>query len=242
MRRFTFALLPLAFAAGCSNVDLYEDQIRQLTWKLDAAEQASEQATINQRLVEKELQLATGRERVIQEKLALAYDALRDARTQLDSGLHDRLTELSEATVNPGDRFQISPWGGIVLESGIFFSSGRHELTSAGQQALKMLVATLLKSEYSSYDVELSGHTDSDPITRTADRYRDNHDLASLRANSVRRFLIEQGVPSERVYLSAWGPHRPLGKDKAKDRRVEILLHKHGEPGESLPASAPRGE
>src|SRR5688500_18967661 len=137
-RRFTFALLPLAFAAGCSNTEVWEERERMLLWKLDAAEQAAEQATVNQRLVEKELSIAQQRERVNAQKLALAYDALRDARTKLDSGLHDRLTQLSESTVNPGDRFQISPWGGIVLESGIFFSSGRHELTTAGQQALGM--------------------------------------------------------------------------------------------------------
>lgn len=243
MRRFTsFALLPLALAAGCTNTEMYEEQIRDRTWRLDAAEQACELAMIDKTRTQKELELAVQRERVLNEKLALAYDALREARTKLDSGLHDRLTELSQSTVTPGDRFQISPWGGIVLESGIFFASGRHELTSAGQQALKMLVATLSKDEYASYDIEVSGHTDSDPITRTADRYRDNHDLASLRANSVRRFLISEGLPDAKVYLSAWGPHRPLGKDKAKDRRVEILLHKKGEAGESLPASATKGD
>lgn len=243
-RRFTFALLPLALAAGCTNVEQYEDQIRELSFHRDAAEQAAEQAIINQRLAEKELELQAKKTRVQEEKLALAYDALREARTRLDTGLHDRLTQLSEATVNPGDRFQISQYGGIILESGIFFGSGRHELTSAGQQALAGIVTALQKDEYRTYDIEVSGHTDSDPITRSADRFRDNHDLASLRANSVRRFLIDKGVPGERIHLSSWGPHRPLGQDKAKDRRVEILLHKHStEPSDgALPASAPREE
>lgn len=240
-RRFTFALLPLALAAGCTNVELYEEQVREERFHRNAAEQAAEQAIVNQRRAEMELALSAKKSRVQDEKLALAYDALREARTRLDTGLHDRLTELSEATVNPGDRFQISQYGGIILESGIFFGSGRHELTPAGKQALGGIVTALQKDEYRTYDVEVSGHTDNDPITRSADRFRDNHDLASLRANSVRRFLIEQGVPGERIHLSSWGPNRPLGKDKAKDRRVEILLHKHStEPSETLPASAQR--
>lgn len=240
-RRFTIAILPLALAAGCSNTEKWEAELRETRWKLDAAEQAAEQATIDKVRADQELTLAQKNSRVLQERLALAYDALREARTKLDSGLHDRLTELSESTTSPGQRYEISQYGGIVLESGIFFGSGRHELTPAGKAALTPLVTTLLKDDYKGYEIELAGHTDSDPITRSADRYRDNHDLASMRANSVRRFLIEQGVPAERVYLSAWGHHRPIGKDKAKDRRVEILLHKR-ETEPSVPASAPRGE
>lgn len=238
-RRFMIAILPLALAAGCSNAEKYEDQLREYAWKLDAAEQAAEQATVDKARADTELVLAQKNNRVMQERLALAYDALREARTKMDSGLHDRLTELSESTTSPGDRYQISPWGGIMLESGVFFGSGRHELTPAGKTALTPLVTTLLKEQYREYEIELSGHTDSDPITRSASRYRDNHDLASMRANSVRRYLLEQGVPAERVYLSAWGHHRPIGQEKAKDRRVEILLHKRStEP--SVPASAPR--
>lgn len=238
-RRFTIAILPLALAAGCSNTEKWEAELRAAHWKLDAAEQAAEQATVDKRLAEKEVELSQKNARVLQERLALAYDALREARTKLDSGLHDRLTELSESAGSPGERAQISPYGGVVLDSGVFFGSGRHELTAAGKAALTRLVTTLTQQQYADYDVELAGHTDRDPITRTADRYRDNHDLAALRANSVRRFLIEQGVPTDRVYLSAWGPDRPMGQDKAKDRRVEVLLHKRStEP--SLPASAPR--
>lgn len=240
-RRFSIAILPLALAAGCSSTDKWEAALREERWKRDAAEQAAEQAMIDKVRADQELALAQKNNRVLQERLALAYDALREARAKLDAGLHDRLTELSESTASPDQRYEISQYGGIVLESGIFFGSGRHELTPAGKAALTQLVATLLKDDYRDYEIELAGHTDSDPITRSADRYRDNHDLAAMRANSVRRFLIEQGVPAERVYLSAWGHHRPLGKDKAKDRRVEILLHKRStEP--TLPASAPRQE
>ncbi len=240
-RRFTIAILPLALAAGCSSTETWEADLREARWKQDSAEQAAEQATIDKVRADKELELAQKNNRVLQERLALAYDALREARAKQDVSLHDRLTELSESTTSPGERYEISQYGGIVLESGIFFGSGRHELTSQGKAALTPLVTTLLKDDYKDYEIELAGHTDSDPITRSADRYRDNHDLAAMRANSVRRFLIEQGVPAERVYLSAWGQHRPIGKDKAKDRRVEIMLHKRStEP--SVPASAPRQE
>ena len=242
-RTFRLAVLPLALCAGCTSVEPYEKQIQELSFRCNAAEQAAEQATVDKRLAEREVQIQTKQVRVLQEKLALSYDALREARAQADEKLHDRLTELSQST-DGGQALQISQYGGIVLDSGIFFSSGQHELTAAGKRALESMVATLLKEEYANYDVEVTGHTDSDPIKSSAGRYRDNHDLASLRANSVRRFLVERGLGEPRLYLSAWGPFRPLSPtDKAKNRRVEIVLHKRdGESAPALPASSPREE
>lgn len=251
MRRpsLLLCLFLAAGAAGCSSTEPYEKREKELLWKLDAAEQAAEQAEVDKRLAQKEVELAQSKVHVLNERLALAYDAVREARARLDAGLHDRLQQLSESSTT-GEKYEISQYGGIVLESGIFFASGSHELTPKGQEALRSLVATLSKDEYKEYEIELAGHTDSDKITRTANRYRDNHDLAAMRANSVRRFLIEQGgVGGERVYLSAWGPDKPLGSakadkagkapEKAKDRRVEILLHKKTDAS-TLPASSPR--
>ncbi len=237
-RKLLFAALPLVFAAGCSNAEMYEARIRDDEWRIDAAQKQAEQAEIDKKLAQKEVELARNKNSVLSERLALAYDALREARTKLDEGLADRMTELSESSTT-GQSYQISQYGGIVLESGIFFASGSHQLSSKGEEALKAIVGTLGKSDYADYEIELAGHTDSDVVTRSANKYRDNHDLAAMRANSVRRFLVENGVPTDRVYTAAWGPNHPLGGgDKAKDRRVEILLHKKGEPTTTLPASA----
>jgi chemotaxis protein MotB len=228
------ALLTAAFASGCSSAEPLEERIRELNWQLDSAEQATEQANVDKRLAQRELELARGNTRVSHEKLALAYDALREARTQLDESLGDRLTSLSQA--QPGKKLEISQYGGVVLESGILFKPGRYELTGAGKQALAPLVAKLSESDYDAYEIELAGHTDTDPIRRTKTRYRDNWDLGAMRANSVRRHLIEQGIEAERLQLSSWGYRRPIeAGNKARNRRVEIMLHKKTK---ALPASA----
>lgn len=249
-RALTLSLLPLLLAAGCSSTEPFQDQIRELTWRCDAADQAAEQATVDKRLAEREVNLARGENKVLHEKLALAYDALREAKARANEELHDRVTELSESS-GSSQALQISQYGGVVLESGILFGSGRHTLTASGKQALEPLVATLLKPDYAGYDIELAGHSDSDPIKRSANKYRDNHDLAALRANSVRRYLIERGLPAERTYLSSWGSTHPISTTaKAPNRRVEIVLHPidSGEPQAkdeskeetALPASAPQ--
>lgn len=240
-RLLSFLLLPALFASGCANTEAWEHQIAVLEFDRDAAQQQAEQAERDKDAAQRETTIAHNDNKILKERLALAYDALRDARTQLDTGMHDRLTELSEATDKPGGQaYEISQYGGIVLESGIFFAAGSHQLTPAGQQALKPLIAKLQEPGYAGYEIELAGHTDADRITRTAGKYRDNHDLASMRANSVRIFLLESGVAESRVWLSSWGPNHPLADaDKAKNRRVEILLHKRDDDT-TVPASSPR--
>ncbi|MBL4849949.1 MAG: OmpA family protein [Planctomycetes bacterium] len=232
-----FLVLALA-AAGCSNTEPLEDRIVELNWQIDSAEQASEQSTVDKRLAQRELELSQKGSRVLKERLALAYDALREARTRLDERLPERVNQLAESHQPGAQKLEISQYGGVVLESGVLFGGGRHELTKAGKRALQPMVTTLLKDEYDSYEIEVSGHSDTDPIKRSKGRYRDNWDLAAMRANSVRRFLVQQGVPTERLTTSSYGYHRPIEKgNKARNRRVEISLRKKMT---SLPASAPR--
>ncbi len=238
MKRHILLLPALLFAAGCSSTEPLEERIRELTWTLNASEKAAEQLAVDKGLAAKEVDLARRENAVLKEKLAVAYDAVRDARAKLDEGLADRITQLSEA--DPHNKLSISQYGGVVLDSGILFTPGKHELSTSGQAALTPLVSKLLEAEYAAYDIELAGHTDSDPIKHSRTRYRDNWDLGSMRANSVRRFLIERGIAAERIYLASWGPTRPIdSSSKKKNRRVEIVLHPKETDG-SVPASASR--
>ena len=67
----------------------------KLTWRLDASEQAVQQAAVDRHVCERELEISRKKAQVLEERLALAYDSLREARTKLDETLQDRLTELS---------------------------------------------------------------------------------------------------------------------------------------------------
>ena len=232
---------PLVLAAGCTSTAPLEDRIQEITWKMDATARAAEKATVDKRLAERELEIARTDNRVLKERLAIAYDAVRDAKARLDERLADRITELSES--NPDQKLLISQYGGVVLESGILFTPGQHTLSKAGQAALDPLVVTLLKEDYDGYEIELAGHTDADPIKHSKRRYRDNWDLAAMRANSVRGYLVQNGISSDRIMLSSWGSARPIDPEqKSSNRRVEIVLHPMADEGGSLPASAPRGD
>lgn len=247
MKRSGLGLLAtgLVLASGCVSQKAFDDvkaHEAELAWRCDVAEKSVLKLESDKKLAQREADVSREDARCAREKLALANDALRDAKKEVDEELKARLAELQSKAPT---KQELSPWGGVVLESGILFAPGRHELTKSGETALGPLVESLVGPQYDGFQVELSGHTDADPLKATAKVYVDNHDLAAKRANAVRRFLITRGVPTSRIYLSAWGETRPLapetsGEGKASNRRVEIRLH-HVNASTELAGSARRG-
>lgn len=112
-------------------------------------------------------------------------------------------------------------------EGDIFFTSGQDQLTTKGKAAMDQIFARLQDTEY---PIRIDGHTDTDPIVRTKDKWpRGNIMLAAHRAMSVRDYLISKGIAKERITIASFGPFKPIsmGNDKAskaKNRRVEIML------------------
>jgi outer membrane protein OmpA-like peptidoglycan-associated protein len=74
------------------------------------------------------------------------------------------------------------------------------------------------------YKLEIEGHTDS---TGT-DSY--NQTLSQARADSVRSFLVAQGIPAERIpSTQGFGRTRPIAPNntranREKNRRVDIVI------------------
>jgi len=231
--------------SGCVTQSQFDkEQIKNqgLQFQLDVAER-----TISKR--NRELAEARLRRKTQAGELAQYQNQLASAKSQIntvqasvankvDNEVQKRLEELRAAM----PQAEVSAYGGIVLESGIFFKPGRHQISEAGKAALLPLIAKLAGADFDGYNVEIAGHTDTDPIRRSKTRYTDNHILAANRANSVRRFIVAQGISAERLYLTAWGAERPLfaGAPKAKNRRVEIVLQKKDSPTTTLEAGAKR--
>ena len=62
------------------------------------------------------------------------------------------------------------------------------------------------------------------------EQFRDEWDLSLARANAVLRVLVENGVPSARLSLSASGSSRPIAKGGgARNARVEVMILKQPE-------------
>jgi chemotaxis protein MotB len=116
----------------------------------------------------------------------------------------------------------------VQVPSDLFFASGISKLSKPGETALGQ-IADLLKKNYPEGTIRVDGHSDADPIKRTAKVYHCNTELSFERAHSVYHYLTEKGgIDAKKVYVAAWGEHFPQDpKSKAKNRRVEIVVSKN---------------
>jgi outer membrane protein OmpA-like peptidoglycan-associated protein len=112
---------------------------------------------------------------------------------------------------------------GLVLTLGdVLFASGRADLKSGATGNLNKLVAFLNK--YPDRIVTIEGYTDS---VGTQDY---NRALSQRRADSIKSYLVGQGVGSGRLAASGLGQGDPVaGNDSAggrqQNRRVEVIIN-----------------
>jgi len=111
---------------------------------------------------------------------------------------------------------------GLVLTLGdVLFTSGGADLKVGATSNLDRLVTFL--SQYPSRNIEIEGHTDS----VGSDDY--NQDLSQRRADSVRSYLMQRGINSQRIAASGKGEHQPVADNDSAggrqlNRRVEIII------------------
>jgi len=106
----------------------------------------------------------------------------------------------------------------LVLE-GVKFEFDSDQLTADSKTVLDGVAASL--QDWKEIRIEVAGHTDS----KGRDAY--NLNLSQKRAESVRRYLIEQGVNGSRVVAKGYGETQPVAdnatdRGRSENRRVEL--------------------
>ena len=170
-------------------------------------------ARLQTELSEKDADLA-----VVMMELDAAHAELADLR----AGAREEPVDLAAGweRIAVGDR--------IPLSSDVLFSPGSATLSDGGKAALDAVIGDLLTT-YSGLPVRVYGHTDTDPIQRSAELWTDNLDLSANRAMAVTRYLIDKGVAADNVETIAMGATHPVATNsttagKAQNRRVEIVV------------------
>ncbi|MBL8857925.1 MAG: OmpA family protein [Planctomycetes bacterium] len=149
------------------------------------------------------------------------------APTAVPEPRSDKIPELDNVGVSYGMRDGNMV---ITIPSAITFKSGEATLAKEGEKALRSVAATL-KSKYGSGKYSIEGHTDSDPIKKS--KFASNRELSIARARAVHTFLVvECGIPDGQCLVVGHGEYQPVAsnktdKDKAKNRRVEIIVFKN---------------
>ena len=154
---------------------------------------------------------------------------------ELINGLQKQIEEgkkPSTASGFEGLDVAIDPSAGtitVTLENAILFDSGKATLKSSTNKELDQIIS-VLKQKYAGRHVDVIGHTDTDPINKTKDKWEDNWDLSTARALSVAHYLMNHGIADELILAGGCGPARPIAANnttanKAKNRRVEVVVH-----------------
>lgn len=144
-----------------------------------------------------------------------------------------RLAEFSELTskfsklVNAG-KLSVKVVNGrmtVALSTDILFPSGSAKLSPAGLASIKEVTQLLTSLEGRKYQIE--GHTDNVPIKSS--QYPSNWELASARAMTVLKMMLESGMPPERISGASYADTQPVaGNDtsegKAQNRRIAIVI------------------
>jgi len=117
----------------------------------------------------------------------------------------------------------------VTLPNAILFDSGKASLKKTTISELDH-IRTVLREKYPGKEIDVVGHTDTDPINKTKDLWKDNWELSAQRALSVTRYLIERGIDEKSIRAAGCGQTRPVASNatangKAKNRRVEIVVH-----------------
>ena len=124
-----------------------------------------------------------------------------------------------------GDRF--------VFQSEVLFPSGSAILQAGGKEQLARFAGTLVEiardiPEEVDWILRVDGHTDRVPIGPRS-IYPSNWELSTARATQVVQFLIEQGIPPQRLAAAGFGEFQPLDPANTaaaflRNRRIELKL------------------
>ena len=117
----------------------------------------------------------------------------------------------------------------VTLQNSILFPSGKATLIKADSSELDQIYS-VLRDRYRGRQIDVVGYTDTDPIRKTKDKWKDNWDLSAARALTVLRYLVNRGIQPDQIRGVACGETRPVASNatssgKAKNRRVDIVVH-----------------
>ncbi len=111
--------------------------------------------------------------------------------------------------------------GLIANMSDVLFRSGSFELLPGARERLAKISGIVLA--YPSLHLQVEGHTDS----IGSDEY--NQQLSEHRAESVRDYLVQQGISSQSIEAHGFGKTEPIASNdtpegRQQNRRVELVL------------------
>ena len=124
-----------------------------------------------------------------------------------------------------------------VINSGINFATARAKILPTSKPVLDRAIAVL--REYPDISIVIEGHTDD------RGKREMNMALSRRRADAVKWYLVDTGIPDDRITTLGVGPDQPRAPGtsaaaRAQNRRIEFQITSDGTKIEIVPAPAPK--
>lgn len=210
-------------ALGVANerIALLNAQLLQLNRQLSVVERLLDSS--DARISEQQTTIAALGQR-LEQALIDQVEELSQYRSEFFGRLRQILGDRQEIRI-VGDRF--------VFQSELLFASGSASIGPEGRDQLRALAQTLREvAERIPDDIpwvlSIDGHTDRVPVG-VGSPFDSNWELSTARAISVVEFLIDQGIPPNRLAATGFGEYQPLDpRDDEiayrRNRRIEFKL------------------
>jgi chemotaxis protein MotB len=199
----------------------YEQKIAGLNEKLKAGEEKNAMLSQNVKNLEGELDMANKAKMDLQNLSDQKEKELAKIKNEINAAF-SAINDSDLKVVQKFDKLYVS------LPNRVLYKKGVADLSKDGKEVVNGL-AEIFKNN-PKMDVQVEGHTDTDPVKRTRYLWKDNWGLSTARANNVVRELVKMGVPSKQLSASgradAYTTGELLdGKDPmAYDRRIEFII------------------
>jgi outer membrane protein OmpA-like peptidoglycan-associated protein len=188
---------------------LYEDQRQELN-------KQSELARLDARTLEADrARTDASSARADAARARSEADAARERTLAARAETDDLQRQIAELNARETDR------GLVVTLGDLLFETGKSDLKGGAAGNLGKLAVFL--NEYPDRSVLIEGHTDDVGSDES------NFNLSQRRANSVKSYLVGQGIESSRLSTSGLGEGSPVaGNDtstgRQQNRRVEVII------------------
>ncbi len=226
-----------------------EVRVGELTTQIDEEKQISQRALSQVELLNQQISALRRQIAALEDALDASENRDRESQTQI-ADLGKRLNVALAQRVQQLNRYRSDFFGRLreilggrsdirivgdrfVFPSEVLFSSGQADMSEGGKTEMLKVATALIQigSEIPddiNWVLRIDGHTDNIPLSGNG-RLRDNWELSSSRATSVVRFLIEEGIPANRLLAAGFGEYQPLedadtDEARAKNRRIELKL------------------
>ena len=108
-----------------------------------------------------------------------------------------------------------------LLQQPLEFQTASDQLVPESQQRLNAIATQL--TQVPDAEITISGHTDN------AGQIQANQKLSQARADSVRDYLVQMGLPAAKMHTLAFGASQPIANNqtaagRARNRRIEFKL------------------